>query len=47
MAIHDGDVLFDNAAWNHAFVPVERLTRFKEACDSCNLSVLRRFDVSY
>ena len=47
MAIHDGDVLFDNAAWNHAFVPVERLTRFKEACDSCNLSVLRRFEVAY
>ena len=47
MAIHDGEVLFDDAAWNHAFVPVERLTRFKEACDSCNLPVLRRLEVAY
>ena len=46
MAINDGEVLFDNAAWNHAFVPKERLTRFKEACDSCNLPVLRRLEVT-
>jgi FkbM family methyltransferase len=46
MAINDGEVLFDDAAWNHAFVPVERVTRFKEACDSCNLPTLRRFEVA-
>lgn len=46
MAIHDGEVLFDNAAWNHALVPTERLDKFKEICDSCNLPVLRRFTLS-
>ena len=47
MAIHDGDVEFDHSAWNHAFVPLERLGRFKEACDSCSLPMLRRFKVEY
>jgi FkbM family methyltransferase len=46
LAIHDGDVVFDNGAWNHAFVPAERLERFKEACDSCNVLMLRRFKLS-
>lgn len=46
MAINDGEVLFDDAAWNHAFVPIERVTKFKEACDSCNLPVLRRLEVA-
>lgn len=45
MAIHDGEVLFDDAAWNHALVPSERLTKFKEACDACNLPMLRRFQL--
>jgi FkbM family methyltransferase len=35
MAIHDGGVMFDHLAWNHAFVPKERLAKFKEAYDSC------------
>ncbi|WP_128564201.1 FkbM family methyltransferase [Methylobacterium crusticola] len=46
MAIHDGEVLFDDAAWNHALVPAERLAKFKEICDSCGLPMLRRFNVS-
>ena len=46
MAIHDGEVLFDAAAWNHALVPREKLGRFKEACDSFGLPVLRRLVVS-
>ena len=46
MAIHDGDVLYDVAAWNHALVPVERLGKFLEACNSCGLPMLRRFTVS-
>ncbi|QRE77048.1 FkbM family methyltransferase [Methylobacterium aquaticum] len=46
MAIHDGEVLFDNAAWNHALVPIERLTKFKEVCDACGLPMLRRFHLS-
>ncbi len=46
MAIHDGEVLFDDdAAWNHALVPSERLNKFKEACDACNLPMLRRFQL--
>ena len=45
MAIHDGEVLFDDAAWNHALVPSERLAKFKEACDACNLPMLRRFQL--
>ncbi len=45
MAIHDGEVQFDPAAWNHAFVPAERTMRFKEACDSCSLPMLRRFQL--
>lgn len=47
IAIHDGDVMFDDTAWNHAFVPVERLDKFREACDSCGLVVLRRFTTHY
>lgn len=46
MAIHDGEVMFDNAAWNHALVPRERLSSFKAACDSCNLAMLRRFQLT-
>ena len=46
MAIHDGEVIFDNAAWNHALVPRERLAKFKEACDACNMMMLRRFQLS-
>ncbi|KQQ32585.1 FkbM family methyltransferase [Methylobacterium sp. Leaf125] len=46
MAIHDGEVLFDNAAWNHALIPRERLAKFKEACDACNMVMLRRFQLS-
>lgn len=46
MAIHDGEVMFDDAAWNHALVPRERLSRFKDACDSCNLAMLRRFQLT-
>ena len=46
MAIHDGEILFDPAAWNHAFVPREKLARFKEACDSFGLPALRRLTVS-
>lgn len=46
MAIHDGAVMFDNAAWNHALVPRERLPDFKAACDSCNLTLLRRFQLT-
>lgn len=46
MAIHDGEVLFDNAAWNHAFVPSEKLNTFKNICDSCNLQMLRRFQLA-
>ena len=45
MAIHDGNVLFDNSAWNHAFVPEERLSTFKEACDSSGIPILKRFIV--
>lgn len=43
MAIHDGEVVFDNLAWNHAFVPRERIAKFKEACDSCGIVMLRRY----
>ena len=46
MAIHDGEVLFDDAAWNHALIPSERLSKFKEACDACALPMLRRFYLS-
>lgn len=46
MAIHDGEVLFDNAAWNHALIPVERLAKFKEICDSCGLPMFRSFQLS-
>ncbi|WP_265576446.1 FkbM family methyltransferase [Methylobacterium sp. 4-46] len=43
LAIHDGEVVFDELAWNHAFVPAERLEKFKEACDSCGVVMVRRF----
>jgi FkbM family methyltransferase len=43
MAIHDGEVVFDNLAWNHAFVPRERIEKFKEACDSCGILMVRRY----
>jgi FkbM family methyltransferase len=46
LAIHDGEIMFDNMAWNHAFVPIERLTKFKEACDSCGVILLRRFNLT-
>lgn len=46
MAIHDGELLFDNLAWNHAFVPRERIEKFKEACDSCGIVMLRRYMLS-
>lgn len=46
MVIHDGEVLFDDAAWNHALIPVERLAKFKEICDSCSLPMFRRFQLS-
>lgn len=46
MAIHDGEVMFDNAAWNHALVPRERLPSFNAACASCNLAMLRRFQLT-
>ncbi|AWN48789.1 FkbM family methyltransferase [Methylobacterium terrae] len=46
MALHDGEVLFDDAAWNHALVPVERLAKFREICDSCGLPMFRRFQLS-
>lgn len=47
MAIHDGgEVLHDPQAWNHALVPVERLQKFQEACNSCGLAMLRRFTPS-
>jgi FkbM family methyltransferase len=46
MAIHDGEVLFDDAAWNHALIPNEKLLKFKEICDSCSLPMLRRFHLS-
>lgn len=45
MAIHDGEVLFDDSAWNHALVPAERLATFKTVCDACNLPMLRRFEL--
>ena len=47
MAIHDGDVLYDDAAWNHAFVPIERLDKFRESCAACNVLVLRQFTTKY
>ncbi len=46
MVIHDGEVLFDNEAWNHALIPIERLAKFKEICDSCGLPMFRRFQLS-
>lgn len=46
LAIHDGDVIFDSAAWNHCLVPRERLQIFKEACDSCGVVMVRRFTLS-
>jgi FkbM family methyltransferase len=32
MAIRDHQVRFDNGAWNHAFVPAERMDAFTSAC---------------
>lgn len=47
LAIHDGgEIMFDPAAWNHALVPSERLQKFQEACDSCAVTMLRRFQLS-
>ena len=45
MAIHDGEVVFDNAAWNHALIPAERLAKFKAVCDACDLPMLRRYQL--
>lgn len=46
LAIHDGETLADPLAWNHAFVPRERLGKFKEAADSAGIAVLRRLLLS-
>lgn len=46
MAIHDGEVLFDNSAWNHAFVPSEKLSNFEKICESCNMPMLRRYHLT-
>lgn len=43
LAINDGPVMFDNAAWNHAFIPEEKMQIFKDASDSCGVTLLRRF----
>jgi FkbM family methyltransferase len=43
MAIHDDEVIFDLLAWNHAFVPIERLPKFKEICEATGLELFRRF----
>jgi FkbM family methyltransferase len=47
LAIHDnGEINYDPQAWNHAFVPAERLHRFQEACNSCGVTLVRRFKSS-
>lgn len=44
LAIHDGgEIQFDNQAWNHALVPIERIQKFEEICSSCGITMLRRF----
>ena len=43
MAILDAEVLFDDQAWNHALVPVERLAHFAAICDACGLPMYKRF----
>ena len=40
IVIHSPDVTFDPAAWNHAFVPRDRLGVFMDACEASNLEVL-------
>lgn len=44
MVLHDGEVVFDDAAWNHAFVPQERLAVFREACAASGLPMFRRWE---
>lgn len=47
LAIHDnGEIIYDPHAWNHALVPLEKLHRFQDACNSCGVTLVRRFKLS-
>lgn len=45
MVLHDASVVFDNEAWNHAWVPREQVRFFIWACEAFKIPVYLRHDV--